>query len=303
MTARRIRRGFTLIELLVVIAIIAILIALLLPAVQQAREAARRTQCKNNFKQMGLALHNYHDTFNILPHSRFHDMTAPNHLTVRWNWIPMVLPYIDQAPLYNQFNFSVHAWQGNNYSLIRNPIGMLLCPSDPLALEIREEEAFAGPTWILAQSDMAANAGDYINSTGVGVTPAYGNLSYASNVGRGVMNRWGWAARFRDVPDGLSTTFFVGECVGAMCITQNWGAQSWATTAHPINFMNESLAATLPTQANPRWNESIGFRSYHEGGCHFVMGDGAVRFLSENIDHPTYRALATRMGNETIGEF
>jgi prepilin-type processing-associated H-X9-DG protein len=165
---------------------------------------------------------------------------------------------------------------------------------------MREEENFAGPTWVLSQSDYAANAGDYANATGVGAAPAYGNLNYTNGVVRGVMGRWGWAARFAEITDGTSNTFMVGECVGAFCITQNFAAQSWATTAHPINYMNDSLAANLPTQANPRWDESIGWRSYHTGGANFLFCDGVVKYVSQNIDMATYRALASRAGNEAV---
>jgi len=293
------QRGFTLIELLVVIAIIAILIALLLPAVQQAREAARRTQCKNNMKQIGLALHNYHDVANVLPSGRFHSGIG----TYRWGWMPMILPYIDQAPTYNQLDFNVNGWQNGNYDFFKKPNPTFLCPSDPLAREVREEEGFAAPNWILAQADYAAVIGDYRNSTGIGQTPAYGNTGYTNNRIRGSIGRWGYAARFADYKDGMSNTAVVGECVGAMCITQNWGTQSFGTTAHPINFMNDSLEQDLPTQANPRWDESIGFRSYHVGGAQFVLGDGSVRFISENIDGTTYRALASVRGREVLGEF
>jgi prepilin-type processing-associated H-X9-DG protein len=151
---------------------------------------------------------------------------------------------------------------------------------------------------VLSQADYAACAGDYKNSTGVGQSPDYGNLNYSNGVVRGVMGRWGWSARFGDIPDGLSNTFFVGECVGAFCITQNLLSQSWGTTAHPINYMNQSLAANLPTQGNPRWDESIGFRSYHTGGANFVLGDGSVKFVRDSIDGVTYRAFASRAGDE-----
>ncbi len=296
MSSFKMRRGFTLIELLVVIAIIAILIALLLPAVQQAREAARRSQCKNNLKQIGLALHNYHDTFKILP------ISNAGCSGKRYGWIPMLLPYIDQANIYNAFDFDLAAWQGNNFQHLQKPYNAFLCPSDPLGNEIREEEFFAAPTWIIAQADYAAVIGDYVNSSGVGEVPAYGNVGCSLQV-RGMIGRWGWSARFRDVTDGLSNTFTLGECIGAMSIVQNWGVQSFGTTSHPINFMNENLQTNLPTQLNPRWDESIGFRSYHVGGTHFLMGDGAVRFVGENIDGVTYRGLASRTGGEVIGEF
>ncbi|QDT99555.1 DUF1559 domain-containing protein [Gimesia aquarii] len=303
MSSFKLRRGFTLIELLVVIAIIAILIALLLPAVQQAREAARRSQCKNNLKQIGLALHNYHGTFSMLPISnpRCPNVGAPVG-SKRYGWIPMILPYMDQANIYNAFDFDRASWQGNNFQHLQKPYPAFLCPSDPLANEIRDEEFFAAPTWVVAQTDYAAVIGDYVNSTGVGATPAYGNVGCLQPV-RGMIGRWAWSARIRDVTDGLSNTFAIGECIGAMCITQNWGVQSFGTTAHPINFMNEDLRSNLPSQSNARWDESIGFRSFHVGGTHFLMGDGAVRFVSENIDGATYRGLASRAGGEVLGEY
>ena len=289
-------KGFTLIELLVVIAIIAILIALLLPAVQQAREAARRTECKNNLKQIGLGLHNYHDVHLVLPSGRFHAGIG----TYRWGWMPMILPYVEQGNIFEDLDFKVNGWQNGNYDYFKKPMKLFLCPSDSLSDAIREEEGFAAPSWILAQADYGAVIGDYKNSTGVGQNPSYGNVGYGNNRVRGVMCRWGWGARFRDVKDGLSHTYFVGECIGAMCITQNWGTQSWGTTAHPINYMNKSLQDNLPTQSNPRWDESIGFRSYHTGGCHFLFGDGSARFVSENIDGATYRAHASRSGGEVV---
>jgi prepilin-type N-terminal cleavage/methylation domain-containing protein len=290
------RTGFTLIELLVVIAIIAVLIALLLPAVQQAREAARRTQCKNNLKQIGLALHNYHDSFNMLP------LEDPVCSGKRWSWIPMILPYVDQAPLYNSFNFSQASWQGTNFQYLQKSYPAFLCPSDALSAPLREEENFAAPTWIVSQADYSAVIGDYINGTGVGNAPAYGNTGCYVQP-RGMISRYASSARLRDVTDGLSNTFAVGETIGALCITQSWGPENFGTTAHPINFMNASLMSNIPTGANPRWDESIGFRSYHVGGAHFLMGDGAVKFVSENIDGTNYRALASRGGGEVVGDF
>jgi len=260
--SRSVRSAFTLVELLVVIAIIGILVALLLPAIQAAREAARRTECNNKLKQIGVALHNYHDTYQRLPHGSFH--------ADRWGWQPRLLAFIEGGAEFDQFDMNLFAWQGNNFQLISAIHKTFLCPSDSLSDMIREEEGFAAPTWSLSQSDYAACIGDYKNTTGVGSTPDYGNVGFAAgnapNRVQGMIGRWRWAARFADVTDGLSNTICVGECIGAMCITQNFGSQCFATTAHPINFMNESLKNTLPTQANPRWNESIGFRSFHPGG-------------------------------------
>ena len=291
------RAAFTLVELLVVIAIIGILIALLLPAVQAAREAARRSQCVNNMKQIGLALHNYHDVYGRLPTCEFHNNGA---MPARWGWLPKISSYVEQTAVFDQLDFKIHGWQGNNYQLIKQPYGLFLCPSDPYKDEMREEEGFAAPTWVLSQTDYATCIGDYMNSTGVGATPAYGNLSYANPKVRGMMGRWGWSAQFAEVLDGLSNTIAVGECVGAFCITQNYGSQSFATTAHPINYQNKSLMANLPTQGNPRWDESIGFRSFHPGGANFTLGDGSVRFLRDSISGVTYRALGSRAGSEVV---
>jgi prepilin-type N-terminal cleavage/methylation domain-containing protein/prepilin-type processing-associated H-X9-DG protein len=291
------RRGFTLIELLVVIAIIAILIGLLLPAVQKVREAAARSKCQNNMKQIGIGLHNFHDRMGHLPTSEFHDNGSN---PVRWNWIPKMLPDMEQTGLYGQLVFTQHSWQGGNYALLKQVYKMFLCPTDPFADVQREEESFAGPTWVLSQADYAAVAGDYRNASGVGEPPAYGNQSYSNPISRGMMARWGWSASFKDVTDGLSNTFMVGECIGAFSICQNFAAQCWGTTAHPINFMNDSLKNLLPTQSNPRWDESIGFRSYHPGGCHFLLGDGSVRFVRDSVDGATYRAYASRAGGEAL---
>jgi len=294
--SRSLRSAFTLVELLVVIAIIGILVALLLPAIQAAREAARRTECNNKLKQIGVALHNYHDTHQRLPHGSFP--------ADRWGWQPRLLPFIEGGAEFEQFDMNLQAWQGNNFQFISAIHKAFLCPSDALSDSIREEEGFAAPTWSLSQSDYAACIGDYKNTTGVGATPDYGNVGFSAGNGpnpvRGVIGRWRWAARFADVTDGLSNTICVGECIGAMCITQNFGSQCFATTAHPINFMNESLKNSLPTQGNPRWDESIGFRSFHPGGANFMLGDASVRFLSEDIDGVTYRALASRGGGEAV---
>jgi prepilin-type N-terminal cleavage/methylation domain-containing protein len=301
--------AFTLVELLVVIAIIGILIALLLPAVQAAREAARRMQCTNNMKQLGLGLHTYHDTNKRLPHGSFHQVPS------RWGWQPRMLAFIEATAEFSQYDFSRASWEAPNWVLVRQKHSMFLCPSDGLANEPGENEEFRSPDWNIYPSDYAACIGDYRNVTGVGELPEFGNTGPYLTPGntassptivpvRGMIGRWGWAASFGDVPDGLSNTILIGECIGALCIVQNYPTQCWATTAHPINYMNKDLIARKPDytgSVGPRWDESIGFRSFHTGGAQFCRGDGSVTFVSDTIAGDVYRASASRNGGEAMG--
>ena len=292
----RSRRGFTLIELLVVIAIIAILIALLLPAVQQARESARRTQCKNNLKQLGLAMHNYHDVHQIFPVST--SQGTGNNL--RSGFVGM-LPFIDQATVFNAMDMNVNGLTAPNLAFTQKPLAALSCPSNADSSMLHAGADNAGSITV-AGADYAFCVGDYMNATsttGSTLTPTYAN-GVTSN-GRGIFSRYGWSARFRDITDGTSNTIALGECIGAWCNWQmGWGFQSFGSMAHPINHARN----TLKNAAAPGNHDlCIGFRSFHTGGAHFVMADGAVRFVSENISGITYRALGSRAGEEVIGEF
>jgi prepilin-type N-terminal cleavage/methylation domain-containing protein/prepilin-type processing-associated H-X9-DG protein len=288
------KSAFTLVELLVVITIIGILISLLLPAVQSAREAARRLQCQNNLKQIGLALHNYHSTHQQLPCPTVGFSTS-NY----FSWQPRILSFIEGNAEFQKLDFTKKCYEGDNFQYVQAIHPGFLCPTDPYREKLLDEEGFYPPTRALSQSDYAGCQGDYMNATGVGQSPPYGNVGLPVPV-RGMLNRYGWGCRFEEVRDGLSNTIMIGECVGAFCIGQNFAAQSFATTAHPINYMNDSLDLTQPTNTNPRWDESIGFRSLHPGGANFCMGDGSGHFLNENIDGTIYRAMASRAGNEVV---
>jgi len=307
-------RGFTLIELLVVIAIIAILIALLLPAVQQAREAARRTQCRNHLKQIGLAMHNYHDVANAFPPGVI--WAAPTSLFTgpRTNYNIHLYPYLDQAPVYNQVNFSLPGitWHGgNNVAAIAAVVPALLCPSD-------------------GRGGSTKNIGGYRQAASnyVGLFSGFqlGDVNTTSSALRAIF-RPNFSARIRDVTDGTSNTMFFLEGLTGTEIDfrgQAWGDQPAGgmvfTELGPnsrgpdrcypcCNWCDNQTAGGWPKDNLPAVNgdggtvDTAGARSRHVGGVHVLLGDGAVRFVSENIDILTWRALGTIAGSETIGEF
>jgi len=299
------RDAFTLIELLVVIAIIAILIGLLLPAVQKVREAAARMSCQNNVKQLGIAMHSYQDVSKQLP---------PGHgyggLALRRSWTVLLLPYIEQGAIFSkidmtksQLDTTTNASGVTNLSLIQGNLKAVLCPSDPSsATPATRTDSVSGVT--LALTNYAGNVGDQRNGTGTGTALPdgnyydYGNGSDTAAKTRGVITRYGYGASFAEITDGLSNTFLIGEVVPAWCVWQDWGHQSFATTAYTINWRNKDCATGTLGASSP--SETITFRSNHTGGANFLFGDGAVRFMTDNIDFTTYRGLASRNGGETV---
>lgn len=288
-------RAFTLVELLVVIAIIGILVALLLPAIQAARAAALRTQCKNNSKQIGLGLANYVDSFKKYPHS---DITVK-----KYSWLVRMLPFVEETSTAKALDLTKASTDTANAQYLQNTPSVFRCVSDPLVDELCVEE-FQGGTKF-AQTNYASCQGDYQNTTGVGLKPDYGNVYTTAVTGvntpvRGIIGRYKWSAKIRQVSDGMSKTFCFGECVGALSTCQSFAIESFGTTAHPINHQNESLIASPPTNGTPRYDEATGFRSMHSGGAHFGMGDGSVHFIEETIDGVIYRGLASRAGGELV---
>lgn len=293
---RAMRRGFTLIELLVVIAIIAVLIALLLPAVQQARESARRTQCKNNLKQLGLALHNYHDTAKMFPSLEIQDATFMSSGNNNWggyagNWNTLLLPYIDQAPMYNTINFGA-AWNaGNNYLAFKQKYAAYMCPSNPIQDQIWSTNSHivhyfavaggtSGPPGGLERISWA-NGG----SGGATVDALKGVFYHSSNTSLAA------------ITDGSSNTVMIAEVLGYQptslqaltSIANGRGMQFSAVTntQYQINTINGWFSAS----------------SFHTGGTQVLMADGAVRFVSQNINAPTWQYLGGRGDGNVIGDF
>jgi len=298
------RVGFTLIELLVVIAIIAVLIALLLPAVQQAREAARRSQCKNNLKQIGLALHNYHDVTNAFPpgwigvESGLPNIEGSNGFA----WGTFILPYLDQSPLYNKFDFTAPMNYGTNIDHLRHVLSVYQCPSDSKPDTFITEDAdpvtlatanYAGVFGLTSPHDCETpygQAGSALTASGQCVSDG---AFYHNSV-----------VRIRDFTDGTSNTLMVGERTtwrnphdASEVVYGTWtGAvpESEEAFARVIGH-----AGHLPNEGH----HAEDFGSAHVGGAHFVLADGHVRFISENMDEGTFNALGTRAKGEIVGEF
>ena len=309
------RKAFTLIELLVVIAIIAVLVALLLPAVQQAREAARRSQCKNNLKQLGVALYTYEETFKQYPVGTGIDGTAWC-TTLGGGCVPWgagrfnkgshfvkMLGYLDQQSLYDKvdFNGDVNDFFVNSSGAIyrRAVVPSLLCPSDTITVALDRAHTnyyfSMGAQSIPAQGSWCALYPGNLNG------PAgHGSSNDPSQIS-GMFGRYVWSARIADVTDGTSNTIAMGE---GRPNCHDHGAQGWyhangiwAATTPPINYQTcsgEPGFAANSCNANNVWMTSWGFKSRHVGGAQFVMGDGAVVFLSENIDYTTYQRLGCR---------
>lgn len=293
---KRFRSGFTLIELLVVIAIIAILIALLLPAVQQAREAARRTQCKNHLKQLCLSLHTYHDVFNRLPPGWLDDpalnLPAAPHPS-RYGWPVHILPMIEQSNLYallNPQNDMLNALQvPEKLAAMQQPLTVFRCPSDigPPLNDIRVMND-NGTDYEVATSNYV---GSY-HSGGIGndtsVSPPL------ARPGNGLF-WWNSGPSFRDIADGLSNTIAISEraydlgggiqCAAGVIFGTRGTAPANTNRFHSVVFSGKGMINSLDT-SNSTTNNSclMGISSKHEGGVQIALADGSVRFLNENID-------------------
>jgi prepilin-type N-terminal cleavage/methylation domain-containing protein len=368
------RRGFTLIELLVVIAIIAILIALLLPAVQQAREAARRTQCRNNLKNIGLAFHNFESTYTYLPSS----LRPPTANTVRLAVLTELLPYIEQAPLFSKYDQSINWSVGANIPLSQTRLGVYQCPSDVDAGVLDTAPPGAAFTPNVASTSSYSpifGIAPGVFTTTLGI-PAPGTFVDPAEQAQGLANPYTYVPgffpkiatidpvtgsktrhgkKFRDVTDGLSNTIAIAESAGRPYVyikggkkltggnaltdtdassanTDRLNSGGWSRPASDIIIFGETPSITGVLGGSIGINATNGHNirgmaytnagisstilglpiathgtgspySFHTGGAHFTMGDGAVRFISENLDFRSFIALCTPAGTEIVSEF
>lgn len=327
-TNRNRRIAFTLIELLVVIAIIAVLIALLLPAVQQAREAARRTQCKNNFKQLGLALHNYHDAFSLFPYASANGpYSTPAHVLNHSGYV-LLLPYMDQGPLYNTVNFS--APMGNNLGATWGPVGGavlaaggtpannaavssvklsgLLCPTDNGKQFYVGDGNYGCVSGVLAYmttygfSSTSPNAWVYWQSENQYARAMFGENSNSSlrDITDGSSNTVAMVETTLNVDDGHVMSWacraYAGSSIDFAALSgggrriNDWGCCSWTTPPY----------GTYQVGQLGEWG---GPGSLHTGGMQVVLGDGSVRFISENIDATTRMRLGYIADGNPVGDF
>jgi prepilin-type N-terminal cleavage/methylation domain-containing protein len=276
--------GFTLVELLVVIAIIGILVSLLLPAVQAARAAARRTQCKNNLKQIGLALHNYHDTFKSLP-------MATHWRGKYYSAFTAILPHLEQSPLFDGYDPKISAFDPANTRVVEQRVAAYLCPSMVLPRQVPSSPC----------GETAAPA-SYAVSTGT--RSAWGPIHDGVIVGHDK-----GPTALRDILDGTSNTFMLGEL--------DYGLRNYNFTSGPcagqvrggvvawgIGYPGYSMATTVGVfnsdRLITRYYEFETFRSDHVGGAHFALSDASVRFIHETTDANVLNALATRAGQEVV---
>ncbi|OYW22096.1 MAG: hypothetical protein B7Z55_05050 [Planctomycetales bacterium 12-60-4] len=298
------RAGFTLIELLVVIAIIAVLIALLLPAVQQSREAARRTECKNHMKQLGLALHGFHDTFNVFPASGWTQAGAGNPAGKYVGWRPLILPFIEQANLQKLYDFNENWWEGTNPTAAGVTVKTFQCPSTPNRREVTS--AIAKPPRPAITFPVPIAGTDYEAIQGVQPSSVNSTLYNSSNR-FSVMHR-NSANKFRDITDGSTNTIMVVECAGRPTVYRmNDQGICWADSEGPFSFDGSNAAGTVEgctpaagcNSAMNRKNDNEPY-SFHSGMANFLFADGRVQSISESVDFHVFAALCTRGAGEIV---
>jgi prepilin-type processing-associated H-X9-DG protein len=296
------RGAFTVIELLVALGIIAILCALVLPAVQQAREGARQVQCKNNLHQIGLALQSYHERVRCFPPGWIVETPIGSDSHNGWGWLSMLLPTLDQGPLFNAINFQHHLQQDGNLTARLTMVASFVCPSDHVPARVpffqrgivdasRYSRHRTSPRGVHAANEpvMFEVAGaSYLGVFGVKDPDDRSDVT-----GEGIFSL-NSAARFTDFIDGASQTLVVGER-SVRRLAGTW------TGMHPWEQEGPERVVGFTDHApnDPEADEAE-FGSRHPSGAHFLFGDASVRFINDTIDRTVYQALGTRSGQEVV---
>jgi prepilin-type N-terminal cleavage/methylation domain-containing protein/prepilin-type processing-associated H-X9-DG protein len=330
------RTAFTLIELLVVIAIISILIGLLLPAVQKVRESAARAKCTNNLKQIGLALHSYHDANGYFPAGYVDGNTDPNSTPDNdvgpgWGWAAYVLPYLEQGNVYDQINLKQPVGTGVNAAVSLQDLVVFQCPSDgdqrPVPVY---DSSFGTPIANVAHGNYVGCNGwvECFNGATGNIVAGQGDdglVGVYGTSGRGVFWR-NSKTKIAAVTDGMSNTVFVGERSSNHSPSTWTGAvpggrcPAWMATTPPTAYapppgpaydnadfgeafvLAHCNATHLPNSDFPIFDPDT-FYSFHPSGANFLLGDGSVRFISSRVNPTTYQALGTIAGGEVLGDY
>jgi prepilin-type N-terminal cleavage/methylation domain-containing protein/prepilin-type processing-associated H-X9-DG protein len=302
--------AFTLVELLVVIAIIGVLVALLLPAVQAARESARRTQCVNNLKQLAIATHNFHDNYQRFPQngSKFSQGSGTCCTEFSWSWIARTLPFFEQNPLFLEAGIDDKSMT-NNPSIAKS-IKTLFCPSDVSMLASNTPSKTRSDMQIWGQGPEGLS--NYKGVTGAnwcwGNWPNVGTngncdcfYQNGTGLGDGIFFRTDilFKQRMPEITDGLSNTLMIGEDVPEYSAWCGWAYSNHAvgTCAIPPNVNLDKKFGVAPTW---NWENTYSFRSRHPGGLQFALADGSVRFMRATIDLAIYRGASTTQGGERV---
>lgn len=307
------RRGFTLIELLVVITILGLLVAILLPAVQSAREAARRAHCQNNLRQIGLALHGYHDAQGLFPPGFSLDEPGVTFAVTGWGWGARLLGGLEQGALYNAINQSLSYTVPAQQTVIETRLSIFLCPSSggggPMSTGYVDQPI--STTRNMSSGQYVASAAS-VSRRGIHGQIAQGDGVFFLNS----------RIALRDLADGTSSTLMIGErsrnvadatWVGVpqtsfiLCTKDGWRVKTCASAMFMVlgrtGPASDIIFGAVPTGSTPNspGSGADGFWSLHRGGCNFLLGDGSVRFLKETISEDVFKTLATRAGGEVIG--